>query len=389
MKICILTPRFPFPENGGDVLRINNIARYLKTKNHNLILVSFCEKKIDLKNEYYELYDSIHLVKRNKIESLIMSFLFMLTGRPIQCGYYFSNKYLSQLKKIIRTEVPDEFISHLSRMVPYLKLTRQQPNSIIEMTDALSKTYRLATNAKGNFIKKSIYKVELGLIRRYEKYVIKNFPKVVLVSDSDVKYLREESKEHITSLAVYTNGVECLPEINAAYDSNTICFVGNMRTLQNQDAVIHFVNDIFPIIKKSIPDAVFKIVGAQPSEKILSLADEQNIIVTGFVDDIQKTISECCLNVAPVRVAAGIQNKVLVAMGCGVPVVLSSLISNAIPELHNEENCYIIDNDKLFAEECIEIMKNKELRMRISRSGFETVEKHYSWQEKLEGYEII
>ena len=93
MKLCLLTPRFPFPENGGDVLRINNIARYLKSKNHELILISFYDKEIKIEKKYFELYDTIYMVKRNKIVSAIMSFCAVLTGKPIQCGYYFSFFY--------------------------------------------------------------------------------------------------------------------------------------------------------------------------------------------------------------------------------------------------------------------------------------------------------
>ena len=149
------------------------------------------------------------------------------------------------------------------------------------------------------------------------------------------------------------------------------------------------MHDIFPLIKKSVPDAVFTVIGAEPPENILSLSDGKNIFVTGFVDDIQATVAECCLNVAPVRVAAGIQNKVLVAMGCGVPVVMSSLISGAIPELSDGENCFIQDDVNVFAEKGISLMQNNDIRVSISRSGYEMVKKYYSWNEKLDGYENI
>lgn len=389
MKLCLLTPRFPFPENGGDVLRINNIARYLKSKNNELVLITFYEDEIHLKKEYFAIYDTIYMIKRTRIISLIMSLIFVLTGRPIQCGYYFSFKFLRQLQRSIKQESPDECISHLLRMTPYLEITHQQKQSIVEMTDALSKTYGLSAKAKGNFVKKIIYKIELRLIRRYEKYVIAHFPKVVLVSDSDVEYLKKFCKQKNNSTVVYTNGVDCLSSLPSTYVKNKICFVGNMRTLQNQDAVIHFVKNIFPIIKKSVPDAVFTVIGAQPPESIQALSDGKNIIVTGYVDDIQSTVSECCLAVAPVRVAAGIQNKVLVAMGCGVPVVMSSLISGAIPELMDGENCFIKDDVNEFAKTCVNIMQSSTVRSEISKKGYELVKTCYSWNEKLEGYEYI
>lgn len=389
MKICILTPRFPFPENGGDVLRINNIARYLKSKNHELILISFSKDNIELEKEYFELYDKIYTIKKSNFISIIMSLLFALIGKPIQCGYYFSFLFLRKFKTLVKQESPDIFISHLLRMVPYLELTHQQNNSIIEMTDALSKTYGLSSKAKGNLFKKIVYKFERGLIKKYEKFVINKYSKIVLVSGSDIEYLKTQCNKQVKNISLHTNGVDCLATLPKHYQKNKICFIGNMRTLQNQDAVIHFINDIFPIIKKAIPDAVFLVIGAQPSENIKALADNKNIIVTGFVDDIKSVVSECCVNVAPVRVAAGIQNKVLVAMGCGVPVVISSLISKAIPELVNEENCYIKDDANDFAEKCILLMNNENLRLSISKAGFDMVKNNYSWNEKLEGYEEI
>ena len=112
-------------------------------------------------------------------------------------------------------------------------------------------------------------------------------------------------------------------------------------------------------------------------------------MVTGFVDDLEQTISDSCLAVAPVRVAAGIQNKVLVAMGCGLPVVMTSLIARAIPELEDGLNCVIRDDAQSIADACVELMESTELRNSIGRMGYEMVQKNYSWEKKLDGYEQI
>ena len=162
-----------------------------------------------------------------------------------------------------------------------------------------------------------------------------------------------------------------------------------MRTLQNQDAVLYFAHEVFPIIKNVNPNAAFHIVGAEPPEKIRSLADEKSIFVTGFVENLEEAISDSCVAVAPVRIAAGIQNKVLVAMGCGIPVVMTSLISKAIPELADSKNCLIRDSAESMAEVCIQLMQDTGFRSKISLAGYETIKKCYSWNERLEGYEEI
>lgn len=388
MKICILTPRFPYPQFGGDALRINEIARYLKGIGHELVLVSLSDDAEPPVRQALELYDKVYFVKRNKLVSLIMAGLHFIFGRPIQCGYYYSKAYKKLLKDVIAQERPDLYISHLLRLVPYLCELRLEDHSIIEMTDALSKTYILSSKAEGVGLLKYVYLLEQRLIARYESYVIRHFRKVVLVSQADIDYLKMRVNGDTNSLTLHSNGVGYLENIHHAYDSDKICFLGNMRSMQNQDAAIYFAKDVFPLIKKERPNAKFFIVGSLPPSNIQDLASE-DIIITGFVDDLEAFIQDAGVMVAPVRVAAGIQNKVLVAMGCGLPVVMTSLISHAIPELEDGVNCRICDGEEAIAGACLAILADRELRSSIAERGYKMVKTYYSWQEKLSGYEVM
>ena len=392
MKICILTPRFPFPQYGGDVLRINEIARYLKSRGHRLVLVSMSDSVNPPVDDAKGLYDKVFFVHRSRLESYANGLLFLLRNRPLQCGYYCSGRYRKLLREVVKAEMPDLFISHLLRMSPYLEGLGVEQKSIVEMTDALSKTYGMSLQAKGVGLLKYIYGIEKHFIARYEQQVIRKFPKVVLVSQSDVDFLRGKCGESNwmcgSSLAMHTNGVETMSAVPESYDERKICFMGNMRSMQNQDAAIFFANCVFPLIKRRISGAKFYIVGSLPPENIRSLASD-DIVVTGFVDDLEQTISDSCLAVAPVRVAAGIQNKVLVAMGCGLPVVMTSLIARAIPELEDGLNCLIRDDAQSIADACVELMESTDLRNSIGRKGYEMVLKNYSWENKLDGYEQI
>lgn len=384
MKICILTPRFPYPQLGGDTLRINEVARFLKSQGHKLILASMSDDEHPDIEPASKLYDKIYFVKRKKIVSFFYAAKYFICGKPMQCGYYHSKSFSNLFEEIRKIENPDMYISHLLRMVPYLSAAGLQQQSIVEMTDALSKTYGLSSKAGGVGILKYIYKAEHRLIKKYECEVISSFRKVVLVSQQDVDFLIEQGCNP-KSLYVHTNGVDHMAEISESYDPNKICFVGNMRSMQNQDAAIFFIKDVFPIIKRHNPNAKFYLVGYIPDNSKIDV-DSMDIIATGFVEDLESVISDSCLTVAPVRVAAGIQNKVLIAMGCGVPVVLTSLISKAIPELEDEKNCIIADQKEEIANACLKLMADKSLRNRIAISGYDMVCSHYSWEEKLSGY---
>ncbi|MBP5523117.1 MAG: glycosyltransferase [Bacteroidaceae bacterium] len=388
MNICILTPRFPYPQFGGDALRINEIARYLKQQGHHLILVSLSDDANPPVAQAKELYDKVYFVKRNKVMSLLIGAINFLLGKPIQCGYYSSNAYRRLFREVIQKEKPDLYVSHLLRMVPYLNELHLEQKSIIEMTDALSKTYILSSKAQGVGLLKYVYKLEQKLIARYEKYVTTHYPKVVLVSQADIDYLKQNIQGDTASLALHSNGVGYIENISTAYDVDKICFMGNMRSMQNQDAALYFANDIFPLIKAKRPTAKFYIVGSLPPGNIQTLASD-DIIITGFVDDLGAFLQDACLLVAPIRVAAGIQNKVLVGMCCGIPVVLTSLISHAIPELTDGENCLIRDGEQPFADACLRLMEDPAQRSSIAQKGYDMVRQHYSWEEKLRGYEIM
>ena len=118
-----------------------------------------------------------------------------------------------------------------------------------------------------------------------------------------------------------------------------------------------FVHDIFPLIKKVMPAVKFYIVGSLPPPSIQALASN-DIFVTGFVDDIEAEIQKSALIVAPVRVAAGIQNKVLQAMACGGPVVLTDLLCPAIPQLQDGLNCAVAHAEEDFSKACINLLQD-------------------------------
>lgn len=388
MKICILTPRFPLPENGGDLLRICNVSRYLKSQGHELVLVSYTETEPDMEAAR-EIFDKIYTARRSMWDSALYSALFMLRGRPIQCGYYYSRRYGRLFHDVVQREKPDLYVSHLIRMLSFVEREDVVKHTIVEMTDALTRTYYLASGAKGSLLKRVMYSIEKHFIGRYELGVARRYPKVVLVSQTDIDFLKKGLKGEAASLALHTNGVAMPETTGDGYDSCKICFLGNMVSLQNQDAAIYFTNEVFPKIVQERPDARFYIVGNNPPQEIVRLGNGKNIFVTGYVENLNAFISDACVAVAPVRIAAGIQNKVLVSMSNAVPVVLTPLIATPIPELKDGTNCFISKDADEFARRCVTLMNDRQKRMEMGRQGREMVKQSYAWARKLKGYEEL
>lgn len=388
MKICLLFSRFPWPETGGDVIRVNRVAQYLKSKGHVITLLSFHDGYND--TTYISgFYDKIVSVKRHKLFSVCYSFYYVIRRKPIQCGYYYSPIMNRVFKNLVKESQFDRYICWDPRMGAYIQKSHLEAKTIMELSDATSKTYQLSSQSKSKGLKKFIYAIERKPMYNEEQKVIFQYPKVVLVAQPDIDYLKDKAGRDVSSLFLHTIGVDVRESVSVNYDQYKICFVGNMRTLQNQDAAIRFVKDILPLIVKDYPDVRFYIAGAEPSEKILELADNKNVFVTGFLNNLLDFISDSCMTVAPVTVAAGIQNKVLMSMGMGVPVVMSCLISHAIPELKNGENCFISDDVYSFADNVKLLLSNRNIRMSMSEKGLMMVRKYYSWSERLDKYELF
>ena len=131
-----------------------------------------------------------------------------------------------------------------------------------------------------------------------------------------------------TPISVIPNGVdleyfEPTRPSGRAYIPNRIVFTGNMSYRPNVDAVQHLVTAVLPRIRQEIPDVQLWIVGMDPSPAVRRLADGDRVVVTGRVDDVRPYFDSAAVAVAPLRVARGLQNKVLEAMAMRVPVVAS------------------------------------------------------------------
>lgn len=383
MNILLVTPRYPFPEEGGDLLRINNIARHLHAKGHNTHLISLCcRSQYSLAPSGY--YDTIRVVRHLKFFSFFYMFIAFLLNRPLQTGYFFSFKMLFLLKNELKQQKYDIIIIHLIRMVPYFSLLRHVDNCIVEMTDVLSKTYGQVSVHGAFSLKELAYRIEKKRVERFEKRIISVFPKIVFASAADASYHGKNANVY-----AYPNGISlAVMRKEDMVDKHKIVFLGNMRSLQNEDGALYFIREILPLIREQIPEIQFFVIGSNPSVKLRSFANDY-VHISGFVDDIYENIRNAALMVAPIRFAAGIQNKVLVGMSIGIPVVLTSLLTNGIPELKDQENCFIADRNDEFADKCVYALKNPEKLLPLIINARKVVASSYSWDSNLDGYELL
>ncbi len=163
--------------------------------------------------------------------------------------------------------------------------------------------------------------------------------------------------------------------------ADILVFTGAMDYWANVDAVEWFTHNIFTLIRSQLPSVEFYIVGSKPTAKVTALSSIPGVTVTGSVEDIRPYIVHATLAVVPLRIARGIQNKVLEAMAMAKTVVASPQAAEGIKALHGQE-LFVENNEQEFVDRIVTQIKS-EVNMKVGNAARERILEDYSWKKIL------
>jgi O-antigen biosynthesis protein len=198
---------------------------------------------------------------------------------------------------------------------------------------------------------------------------------VVTVTQDDLELIKTELPAQ--ELRVIPIIHEIKPKTCVYTTLNELIFVGGFKHDPNVDAVLHFVNNIFPEIKKRCKDVKLKIVGSNPPECIKSLGSREDIEVTGFVPEVSSHLYSSFISIAPLRYGAGMKGKVGEAMAHGVPVVATPIGAQGMG-LEHRQNIMIAESDDDFVAHVLELIQDDVLYENISRNSLQFIKDTYS-----------
>lgn len=386
-NIIVVAPRFPFPVVGGDRLRVYHICKEL-SKYYRIHLYSLCESKAEMNFCFDEqdIFSSITKVYQPRYKSYTQCFFALFTNTPLQVAYYKNSKLQEILSKIDFKY--DVAISHLIRMFPYIE--KLQCKKILELTDAISMNYERVSNKRKSSFKfiSLIYSLEANRISKFEDAAIELCDSSFVVSKVDFNYLISRNEKSRNRLFLASNGVDGskLPYIYNGH-SLELVFIGNMHSLQNLDAVINFCQNIFPAILIRFPTCKLSIIGRIRASDISIFSKFNNVYVVGEVDDIATSIPAGGIGICPMRIGAGVQNKVLEYLSLGLPTVTSQLGYEGL-DFEDGNELLIAHDDFIFAQQVINILASPALAKILSASGRAAIEQRYTWTKKLQPFVI-
>jgi len=385
MRILIALSRFPYPTEKGDKVRAYYQIKEL-SRNNEIFLVCLSEFKI--KEEHLAMVrpyvKEVNIIHISLLKRIINLFFGIFNSLPMQVNYFKSH----QMKGIV-----SDWCQKFKIDVCYVQLVRIVENIpklpqvvfFLDYMDAFSEGTR-NRSLKSSFFKRIIYKLESQRLKNYEKQVTNRFEGLSVITEAEAGFLPEDAQN---KLIITPNGVSDhffnYPLLGWADKKYDIIFSGNMQFVPNIQAALYLVKKVLPLIIRDFPTIKICIAGVDPVSEIKALACN-NVVVTGFVEDLGEIMSQSKISVAPMFSGSGLQNKLLENMAVGIPLITSPLSAAPIHAL-KDKHLLVASNEVEFAENIKKLLNNEEYANELGREGQRFVKLNFRWEtynERLE-----
>ena len=208
-----------------------------------------------------------------------------------------------------------------------------------------------------------------------ELAVMEQADHTVIVSPAELIHL----KEYLPKSSIHVFPGLYVPLVSQRKPSTgrkDIFYLGGYTHNPNVDAVIWFVKEVWPRIRKKLPNINFFIIGSEAPKEIIDLGAEPGVLVIGYVEYIEALLSSFRIGVAPLRFGAGIKGKVALSMGAGLPLVCTSIAAEGM-DIENNVHALIAEAPEDFAEAVIDLYTNEMLWENISRQGYNLISRRF------------
>ena len=385
MNILVLTPYIPYPPNFGGSVRIFHLIRQLHRLGHAVHLLSFYypqEHGVGNPQGLEPFCKTIKLIRRDIGRKRFRQLASLLSSRSFQWSFHYTDAMQVALDQLVREQQIGLILVEFSQMAGYqfpagVPVVLDEHNVEFDLLD------RMAERA-GGALRKWFNRVEANKFRREELSACRAAALTLVTSERDGDLLRQHAQGLRT--ATITNGVDCEQFARPAgpRQPDTAVFVGATHYFPNEEGVLYFLREMFPLIKAKQPRFRFTVVGGKPPMSIVQLQSDA-VQVTGYVNDVRPFMWESSVFVVPLRMGGGTRFKIVEAFAAGIPVVSTRLGSEGIP-VEDGRELLLADTPVEFAAAVLRVLANPGLAESLAHAGHEYVRRHFDWSvigEKL------
>jgi sugar transferase (PEP-CTERM/EpsH1 system associated) len=386
VKILYLAHRLPYPPNKGDKIRSFHEVEYL-SRRHRVWCACFVDDRADLSQveglgRYCEAVAAIPL---NRTLATTRGLWRLALGGTLTEGFYDDGRMWRTVKRWSGEIGFDAVVVFSSSMAPY-GLACLAGRRVIDFCDWDSRKWAdYAVSTRGP--KRRLFALEGRRLARREAEWAEAYDACAIITEAEAAQAGDPAVQG--RVTVVGNGVAVRPLRTERRDGRPVVgFLGAMDYRPNVDAVRWFAGEVWPLIRRQVPQAVFRIAGRNPNATVVSLARRAGVEVVGEVPDAGACLEGFTVSVAPLGIARGLQNKVLEAMAAARPVVLTSAAAAGI-EATDGEHYIVADGAEATTAAVVSLLDNPGLRADMGQQARAFVERRFDWDREMARLEVL
>ncbi len=370
----------PYPPNKGERVRAFHELKAL-SKEFRITLATLTHGKedADAAGMVRQWCEKVIVARTGPKRGFLRSLCAMLRGKSATEGYFHSRRLEKKLRKETRRNLFHLAMGYSSSMFPYLK-NLSVPYRVLDLVDVDSaKWFSYANTA--SWPRSWLYRREGRKVCRLEQDVIVHCEAVFLVSQAESSLLGHYPEK----VSALENGVDTdyfTPRKKFRTENPSLVFTGTMDYRPNIEGVCWFVQEVWPELKRQIPDLTFYIVGRNPARDVRRLGYAPGVQITGSVPDVRPYLAEASIAVCRLLMARGVQNKVLEAMAMGRAVIASTSALEGL-ELEVGKEVLQADLPQQWIQTTIQLLTDNTLREEMARKARKAVETRYNWTARM------
>lgn len=387
-RLLFLAHRIPYPPDKGDKIRSWHFLRHLAGR-HEVHLGAFVDDLADWEGAttLETVCASVCLRPLGLLQLGPRSLAALATGRALSLNAYSDAGLRGWVDARIAGGIDVAFAFSGAAALPLLA-RRHRPGVVLDLVDCDSAKWEARASAAAGPVR-WLFRREARLVLAFERQAAAELERVVLVSDAEAGLFERRVPEMAPKVTAVANGVD-----TGYFDPETVfanpypadarsvlVFTGVMDYAPNVEAVTWFVRDIMPRLTRQERPRL-AIVGARPSRAVQGLARDTDVIVTGRVPDVRPYLQHATVAIAPLRLARGLQNKVLEAMAMGLPVVATGAAREGL-SAEDERDLLVADTAAAFAAAIDRLLDEPPRRQALGRAARAYVLARHGWSAQL------
>jgi len=391
-NLLFISHCMPWPPNKGEKIRAWNIIRYLSSKLH--VHLGCVVDDPDAMGHVPKLQDVCSSVGAFPIDKRAQKYRALLharPGKPLMPDFYFAPALQAWVDATVARMKIDTVYIYTVAMFPYARALPGVPR-ILDAVDIDSEKWsEYALTSR--YPMRAVWAREGRTLLAYERQAAAACERTLFVSEPEAARFAALAPEVASRVTAVENGVDLdrfSPD--AAFASpfqgaaKTLVFTGTMDYWPNADAVIHFVHDIMPALAARVPGVQFWVVGANPGPAVRALAARPGVHVTGRVADVRPYVAHASAVVCPLRLARGIQNKVLEGMAMGRPVVASAPAFEGV-RAQAGRDLLVADGVQAWVDALCDVLEGR--REELGACARSAMERAYAWPAVLSALDLL